>query len=260
MMSRNRFPSCLLALAAATLLSDNAHAEWILRDVTAVDGSFSNIQPTFGYEVGDGTSRIQWGDPLAGSFASALGFQGYNAFPGFDQWWSFGGQRVTPYQSFLAGTIRFENGSVATYSSSTNLTVDLNMSAFGAEFDIDYHPLLVDDTWQISIVQTPNFGIDPIADADYIYFTNFPTLGSFHVFEGRSSSVQVFARFGSIDPVSFGDVEDFNGVVLPFVASNVPEPSAIVLWSIGLAAGCVVIKRQRRILEAKKVAKAASAE
>jgi hypothetical protein len=227
-----------------------AHAQWVNRTVTEVNGTFSNIQPFFGFETGLGTNRVDWGVPIAGSFTSFLLFQGYDRFPGVTQEWFAGGQTVSPGQEFLLGSITFRNGSVTTSSSSPNLSVDLNATVFGSEFYIDNHPLLLQERFRISIVQTPNQGIDPVADADYIYFTDFPSLGSFRVVEGKSTSVKLYGRFGSIEPSRFGEVEDPSaGVVLPSITTvPVPAPPAAVLAGIGfvgLAAKRLLTRRLR---------------
>jgi hypothetical protein len=240
----------IAGLLGILALQNVATAQWLNRTVTEVNGTFNNIQPSFGFETGLGTNRVDWGVPIAGSFTSYLSFQGYDRFPGFEQPWFSGGQTVMPGQEFLLGTLAFRNGSVTASSSSPNLSVDLNLSVFGSEFYIDNHPLLIQDRLRISIVQTPNQGIDPVADADYIYFTDFPSLGSFRVFEGQSTSIPIYARFGSLEPTRFGDVEDPTaGVVLPYVTavSPVPAPPAIALAAVGAAGlgGYRLIRRSR---------------
>ncbi len=235
------FWSMCCVIIMTSVNAGTARAGWLSRTVTEVNGSFSNMQPAFGFERGLGTSRVDWGDPLPGSFTSFLSFQGYDALPGVSQPWFFGGQTVSPGGSFLMGTITFRNGSVTSTSSAQNLHVDLNVTVFGAEFEIDNHPLLASDTLGISVVQTPNQGVDKVADADYIYFTNFPFLGRFLVYEGQTTSVQVYGRFGSIDPAGFGAVDDPTaGIVLP-LETSVPAPPSIVLC-VG-ALGCLVVRR-----------------
>jgi len=240
----------LAGLLGILAFQNVATAQWLNRTVTEVNGTFNNIQPSFGFETGLGTNRVDWGVPIAGSFTSYLSFQGYDRFPGFEQPWFSGGQTVTPGQEFLLGSITFRNGSVTTASSLTNLSVDLDLYVFGSEFYIDNHPLVIQEPLRISIVQTPNQGIDPVADADYFYFTDFQSLGSFRVYEGRSTSVQVYGRFGSVDPSRFGDVEDPTaGVVLPSVLpiTSVPAPPAIALAVVGAVGlgGRRLIRRSR---------------
>ena len=218
--------------------------DWVSRTVTAVGGTFTDISPAFGYESGLGTSRLDWGDPLPGSFTSYLQFNGYDAFPGFDQPWFYGGQTVAPGQRFLAGTMEFRNGSVQTYSSSMYENISMQISVFGSELSIDNHPLSLSDKWTITVVQTPNQGVDPKADADYFYFTNFPNLGSFHVLEGATASVEIYGKFGSIDPAGFGAVSDPS---LGFVTTPVPEPSGFVSLVSGLGLAGWIYRRQKRV-------------
>ncbi|MBI5057601.1 MAG: M6 family metalloprotease domain-containing protein [Nitrospirae bacterium] len=58
-------------------------------------------------------------------------------------------------------------------------------------------------TWNdtMSLVVTMNTGNTPEQNADYIYFLNSPQLGQFRVYEGRSGSVDVIAKIGSLIPV-----------------------------------------------------------
>jgi hypothetical protein len=256
--------SLLVALFAFAASEATAQSLWINRTVTAVDGEFNNMQPRFGFEVGEGTSRVQWGQPLSGSFSSFLRFEGYDALPGFDQPWFFGGQTVAPGQSFLAAALTFGNGTVSTTSSAPILTVDLDVSAFGAEFMIDNHPFSVSDTWEIEIRNTPNAGLDPVADADYIFFRDFPHLGSFRVFEGQQAGIHIHAAFGSLSPVAFGAVSNPSvGVwvpsivndprapgVPPPVTNSVPESSSLIAWALVAAfTGAVKYSRRRLIHE-----------
>jgi hypothetical protein len=216
---------CWLFIAlAAVSTSPLAAQNWIQRTVTSVNGEFSDIQPQFGAEVGLGTSRIQWGVPLSGSFSSFLEFEGYDAFPNQDQPYFFPGQTVFPGQRFEAGRIRFRNGSVATASSTENLTVTLDANVFGSEFLIDTHSLSVDDTWRFAVKQTPNQGTDAARNADYIWFPDFPYLGSFRVNEGRTNSMRLMVKFGSLIPVAFEDIEDPTAGF--WVPSIVDDPTA----------------------------------
>ena len=224
----------LLLLANSVWSTTSARAQFVTRTVTVANGEFGNMSPRFGFEVGEGTSRVEWGQALPGSVTSFMRFDGYDAVPNFEQEWFFGGQTVMPEQSFRLGTLTFRNGSVATTSSAVDLSVDLDVSAFGGEFLVDSQPFLAEDTWRIQIRQTPNTGVDQVVDADYFYFPAFPSLGSFRVFEGKSTSVQVFARFGSLQPAAFGAVADPTaGVVVPSVVDN----TGSIVWKESGEAG-----------------------
>ncbi len=152
-----------------------------------------------------GTSHIEWGQAPPGSVTSSLQFNDYDAFPGQDQEWYWGGgQTVNPGQSFRAGSITYRNGSAAAGTSSPDLTVDLDTYVFGSEFYINEHPLVVLDTLKIRIRETPNTGVDPAADADFLYFPDFPSLGSIRVYEGASTTFPIYATFGPVIPTAFG--------------------------------------------------------
>jgi len=110
-------------------------------------------------------------------------------------------------------------------------------------------------TEPIRIMTTTNFGVSQEADADYIYFPNHPSLGSFRVFEGASATVEILASFGSLDLAGFGNVvadpnhadsNPSNGFVNPSIDA-VPEPSTVALVAGALAAlACVPKRRQSR--------------
>lgn len=205
------------------------NAQWLVREVYGVNGSWLGIQPTFGNEVGEGSDIISWGDPFPGSFRSSLAWLPWLGPP----------QLVFPGQSFVAGYVTFGNGDLRSSSSATSLSVHLLVEVLGYEFFIDNHFLQVFDDWRVAIRQTPNTG-DLYGDADYIFLPDFPQLGSFRVFEGGQTTVPILARFGSVEPVAFGDPVDGNGFVVPSIvndpfAPGVPEPSTLVL-ALGSAA------------------------
>ena len=221
----------LIGLAAMSVCTDRLQAqEWWQRTVTSVSGAFEDINPKFGFENGVGTPRLAWGDPGEDSFQSSLEFLGYDRFPEQDQPWFFPGQTVQPGQAFEAGKLRFRNGTVATASSARELRVELSASVFGGEFYIDNHPLIVHDTWRIMVRQTPNVEGDPEASADYIFFPDFPHLGSLRVLEERTATARMMVKFGSLIPDSIAELEDPSaGFWSPSViddpdAAGVPAP------------------------------------
>src|SRR5262249_50663397 len=99
----------------------------------------------------------------------------------------------------------------------------------------------------ITIVNTPNQGISQFADADFIYFTNHPDFGSFRVFEGDSTTVQVIGEFDELRVTGFGAVGDANaGFVSPSIGALVPEPSTLCLLAAGgIGAGLVRLFRRK---------------
>lgn len=246
-----------LFLGSIFSVAHQANAEWVSRTVQNVFGNFYNVQPreTIGpsgeisdlssYIVGEGTNDVRWGDPLPNSRNSSLRFIEDAGF--------LGNQVVFPGQSFYAGSIDFENGNLSTTSSTAEVTVDLEVVVFGSEFLIDNHSLGLFDTWGITVVQTPNFGVDPVADADYMYFSDFPSLGRFYVYEDRVASVDIFARFGSIDPAGFGQVVG-DGVVIRDEPKPVPEPSTLTLVGTCVATLLVARRQRRRIIRESRTA------
>jgi hypothetical protein len=215
-----------IALGIALLVAQYATGQFVTRTVTAVDGVFNNFIPRFGLDSGEGTSHFEWGEPLSASdVRSFVEFTGYDALPGVQQEWFFGGQTVRPGQSFRAGEIIFRNGMLTSNTSPLDRDVNLDVSAFGAEFQIDNHPFRENDTLRIHIRTTPNIGSTREANADYIFFPDFPSVGSFRVFESNTGRVPVFMEFGSLRPASFGPVEDPNSAVVIPATVDWPSPS-----------------------------------
>ena len=157
--------------------------------------------------TGLGTNYFTWG---SGGTPGSFTFNG-NAGP------TVAG---SPYQ---LGTLVYHNGSIPagsevnliTLNTSTNFT-NLTNSLLNITFNI---------------VNTPNGGIDPVADADYIYVNGFPQ--TFHVFEGSTTSVELWAKDGQ-----------FAGFQNPGNGGFVPEPSTLLLFGTGIAG---LISRKRKM-------------
>jgi hypothetical protein len=200
-------PALLTTLLLACL-SASLNAQWVSRTVTYVAGRFGDLQPSFGCETGLFTSHLGWGEALTPSLTSYLEWQDYDSDPASLDPFGGLGQTVSPGGEFLAGYVTFRNGFSTAASTGPSLSGSLIVNVLGWE-TITYDDILAEeDTWAISIKQTPDDGLDPLADADYIFFTDFPQLGSFRVFEGKTTRVPVYAAFGSIEPTRFGEAED----------------------------------------------------
>ena len=179
---------------------------------------------------GAGTSSMFWGDPEPNLPPNNLSFtgRGFSAALG---------------QPFVLGLLQFQN------SSTTNNIdrVDLRLQSTALNGDPTFTQTA---QLNLTIVQTINVG-DPVADADYVYFTNFPQFGSFRVFEGQTSTVELIGAFHSLDVLGFGQsfnlgFSGFGQVGNPSVAftnpsivpslnpSTVPEPASVILFASGL--------------------------
>lgn len=107
-------------------------------------------------------------------------------------------------------------------------------------------------------MQTINTGV-PESDADFIFLTRHPEFGSFRVFEGQVSSVELLGIFTPLNVAGFGQTFDlgfvgFGQVASPNVAfvnpsvtstSAIPEPSTWLLLGSGLALSALRTMRTR---------------
>ena len=177
-------------------------------DTVSTTGTFSNPTPTCPPATcnGIGTNFVDWGGPPT---PSSLLFTGASG-------------AYTPGVAYQLGTILYTNG--ATFE--TALTnVDLNMtSSFSGGGD----SLL---NLSFGIVTTPNLGVDPNADADFLTVFGFPQ--SFHVLEGQSATIELWAKDGQ-----------FIGFQNPGNGGFVPEPSTLLLFGTGFAG---LISRMRKV-------------
>lgn len=136
-------------------------------------------------------------------------------------------------QSFVAGHLRYSNGVAYVGTEVPSVKFDVTSQSLTPEFN-QSSPL------EIAIITTENVEdddgniIDPYASADFIYFKGHPELGSFRVFEGESTDVEILMAFNSLDLIGFGAVSNpAVGFVSPDI--TVPEPSTLVLAVVALA-------------------------
>lgn len=188
-------------LALALLLSATAFAD--------TTGSFSGPVPACAGAVvctGVGTSTFTWGtgDP------SILSFTGN---PG----------SITPGSSYSLGTLGFYNGVINSGSGVDQITLSITTNYNNATNSV--LPLV------ITIVNTPNLGVDPAADADYISFAG---LGNFHVFEQQRATIHLFINENG--GVSVGDPSEGGFVT--------PEPASIALLGTGLLGAAGSMRRK----------------
>ncbi|NCR19428.1 MAG: PEP-CTERM sorting domain-containing protein, partial [Microcystis aeruginosa LL13-03] len=172
-----------LLVAGATLAIlapfQAAQAVTVVVGTGTVTGYFDNpiTLPSSVY-TGIGTDTIEWGTPFGESFTNQLSFT-----PSDFVFQPKG-------QDFVAGRLYYRNGTIfgGTGIDGVDLIIDTNSS------DPDFTQTL---PLKITIVNTPNVADDPIASADFIYFTDFPDRGSFRVLEGEDTDVEVITQFNS---------------------------------------------------------------
>lgn len=177
---------------------------------------------------GLGTSSIFFGDPDPGNPPNGLAFTGR----GFS----------TPVGvPFVLGLLQFQN------SSTTNTidAVDIRLHTTALNGDPIFTRTITEN---LTLVQTVNTGV-PEADADFIFLTHHPEFGSFRVFEGQVSSVEMLGIFTPLNVAGFGQTFNLGFVgfgevgnpnvafVNPSVTSSatVPEPTTCLLLGSGLA-------------------------
>jgi len=191
--------------------------------------------------TGVGTNSIFWGTPDPGNPPNGLVFTGR-------------GFAAELGQPFVLGLLQYQNS-----STTDNIdTIDFKLQSIPTNGDPTFAQTT---TLTLSIVQTLNAG-NPVTDADYVFFKDFPQFGSFRVFEGQVSTVELVGAFHSLDVlgfgqsfnlgfVGFGDVGDpniafTNPSVVPGLAtpslnapstntpSAIPEPTTIGLVGLGV--------------------------
>jgi hypothetical protein len=200
---------------------------------TVFTGSFGNPTPACDGDdvcLGIGTSKFSYGQPSTpDDFSSAIEFIPADPYT----------QR--PSGTFLLGSLRITNGTVSlgtipsfesiddpiTPTSTYTFFIDLVLEALtNGQFDTS-------DVLKIALVSTPNFDPDPRspANADRVYFPDFPQLGTISVLEGSTVddatyNIGVLAQFGSITPVG---LQPIPGQSNGFVTSATPVPTPALL-------------------------------
>lgn len=189
-------------------------------------GVFKNPSPNCGGQPavcsGVGTDTITWG---SGGF-SRLAFTSTD----FD---------AEVGSRFEIGRLRFTNGGTFAGSEINSVELLLNTGLTDHEYASN-----IDLLMRLAIVNTPNTGTDA-QSADYITFLDYAQYGTFRVLEGRSTSIALYARFGSLEFDGFGEVADPDaGFIAP-----IPEPSTYALVLCGLAAIGLAARRRKFVCQ-----------
>lgn len=153
-------------------------------------GEFINPTPTCPPATcsGLGTNSLFFGNPDPGNPPNGLAFTGR-------------GFSVPVGVPFVLGLLQFQNSSTTNAIDAVDLR--LHTTAIGGGDPIFTQTV----TENLTLAQTINTG-NPEADADFIFLTRHPEFGSFRVFEGQVSSVEVLGIFTPLNVAGFG--QSFN--------------------------------------------------
>jgi hypothetical protein len=136
------------------------------------------------------------------------------------------------------------NGTIALNTDIDEITLEVSSFAAGVG-----NPALNGQmgALRLTLVDTPNNHPDPRANADFVYFTDFPRLGSFRLFENTAAfgAIPIRMRVGSLILVGFGQSDDSNvGFFYPTIGV-VPEPSSFTLTLLLVGIAGLVTARRR---------------
>jgi len=167
---------------------------------------------------GLGTDLISWGDP--GNFGV-----GQSSF-------SFAPRPFTNLaqgEVFVMGLLTFYNGTIFIGSEINSVELEVTSTSTTLAFNQVLN-------LPLQIVQTRNLNIDPVADADFLFFQNASQFGSFRVLEGQFATVEMLGRFNSLHNEGFGLIvsESVRGAGILSPSIGVPEPATLSLVALAL--------------------------
>lgn len=134
-------------------------------------------------------------------------------------------------ESFVAGTLWFNNG--VSITGTNPYSVEFNLSSSSS--DQDFNQNLAIEIAIASSLNEDDFGNPLSAElaADYIYFPMFPEYGSLRVFEGEAGAVEILAEFNSLHFKGFGDVLTPDVAFVSSSLTTIPLPATV--WLFGTA-------------------------
>ncbi|SFN74981.1 PEP-CTERM protein-sorting domain-containing protein [Nitrosospira briensis] len=211
-----------------TLLAALAPAYTQAADAGTSTGTFLDPTPSCPPATcsGIGTNSFSWGEAeSSGDTVGSLSFAGSSFAPGSGE-------------TFKLGTLTYHNGTtrLGTEVSSVGIDIALNFNDV-PENNFTYHE-------RLSINTTPNSTGDPVADADFVWFTtgNFPY--TFNVAEEATASVDIMAKLAPA-----GDQLQLISLTNPTEGGSVgviPEPETYALFLAGLGLMGAVISRRNK--------------
>jgi hypothetical protein len=176
---------------------------------------------------GVGTSQLTFGNP-----AGVLGFSSsvftFEPFDFTDQ---------PKGQTFVAGKLNFFNGTSAVGSAISQAT--LKIQTFSS--DLDFNQLLSEE---LGIINTPNINVDPLLNADAVFFLNRPELGYFFVNEDEETDIEILVEFNSLNLIGFGAIGDPSVGNLSPTPQPIPEPLTLLGASAAIAFGAGFKRRK----------------
>ena len=202
--------------------------------------------PDTGCQTGVGTTKFQLGGGSQVEFWSSE--FGVDATHNVISFASSGVNDAVLGQEFLLGKLTYTNG---IWFADPEFGVTFSSTSSDVAFDKKSWT----DTIHLSI--TPNLTTNtPDQNADFIYLTGLPKLGSVRVYElgeskeGNSVTVDLYGRISSLDLTRFanatgGGFLDSSIELEPTPPASVPAPATFVLVSIGLA-GLGLLRRLSR--------------
>ena len=246
---------------AATPATLGDPSQWFLT------GSVNGLTPTpngVTSDAGFGNLYVGGTSPLSGQTVDMV----YTNLPGaLDNIITFTPAASTGFvqtgQKFLLGTLGFTNGQWVGGSGNpaTNYPTTLNFHLATSSATPQFNQVL-DSSFTVVTNQAAN-DIDcdtnpatQMAEADFIYFTAVPKLGSMRVFDSfckpagvpNSGTVDVWASFGSLDLISFSNPTGgafIDDSVNPGPLNGVPEPAAWALMILGFGLVGEAARRRR---------------